>query len=63
MIKRLAVIENNVVTNVILWDDVEEFTSTEGIISVFDEQAGPGWLYGGGTLTPPPTEVSPEEPV
>lgn len=61
MIRRLALIEKGIVTNVIMWDDINEFISTTGINPIFDEQAGPGWLFDGTSLTPPPSEVSPEE--
>jgi hypothetical protein len=60
MIKKLALIKDGVVINSIVWDDDNEFVPDEGYIGVFEEQAGPGWLYDGEVFAQP---VSPEEVV
>jgi hypothetical protein len=45
---RFAIIENGVVSNVVLADEALESNWVE------TDQAGPGWLYDGSTFSPPP---------
>lgn len=62
MTKRYALIENGLVTNVILAD--AEFAAAVGAIPCSDA-AGPGWLYDGTTFSeppPPPEPVAPPAP-
>jgi hypothetical protein len=59
MNKKLAIIENGIVINSIVWDDEQDFNATDNIIAIFHEQAGPGWTYDGTNFTQP--EIIEEE--
>jgi hypothetical protein len=48
---KFAIIENGVVSNVVVADAPLESNWVE------TEQAGPGWLYDGSTFSPPPPVV------
>jgi hypothetical protein len=48
---KFAIIENGVVSNVVLADEALESNWVE------TDQAGPGWLYDGSTFSPPPPVV------
>ena len=54
-----AVIENEMVVNVIVWDGEAEFTvpDNQQLINISDisEQPGIGWVYSDGGFTAPPT--------
>lgn len=56
--KTWALIENNVVVNVIVWDGESEWTPPDGQALVdltgIDPEPGPGWLYENGAFSPPP---------
>jgi hypothetical protein len=50
-----AVIKNNEVTNIILWDGVSEWSPPEGTIAVAcPDEVGLGWTYENGTFVAPP---------
>ena len=52
---RYAIVENNEVTNVTLWDGVSEWSPPEGSIAVAcSDEVGPGWTYEDGTFVAPP---------
>lgn len=52
---KYAIIENNEVTNVTLWDGVSEWSPPEGSIAVAcPDEVGPGWTYEDGTFVAPP---------
>jgi hypothetical protein len=50
-----AVIKNNVVENMIVWDGVTPYTPPEGTILVASDIAEIGWIYNPetGDITPP----------
>jgi hypothetical protein len=56
MSNRYAIIENGLVTNVVLAD--AEFAAEQGWIEC--PNAGPGWKYDGTTFTEPDPVVAPE---
>lgn len=53
MNKKLAIIKDGIVVNSIVWDDENNFIADEGYTAVFEEQAGPGWLYENGVFSQP----------
>ena len=56
---KYAIIENNEVTNVTLWDGVTEWSPPEGSIAVAcPDEVGPGWTYEDGTFVAPPLPPS-----
>lgn len=50
-----AIIRNNIVENIIVWDGVSPYTPPEGTILVQTDTAGIGWTYDSATgeFTPP----------
>jgi len=51
---KYAIIENNEVINVTLWDGVSKWSPPEGTIAVAcPDEVGPGWTYNGSTFSPP----------
>jgi hypothetical protein len=60
-----AVIENGVVTNVIIADTQEIAEAVTGLTSIEVEQVpgapGIGWLYDGSEFSAPPVEETPSE--
>lgn len=58
MTDRYAIVENGVVTNVVVAD--AEIAASHGWIEC--EQGGPGWTYANGVFTEPPPVVRPVVP-
>jgi len=61
--KRYAIINSdNVVENVVLWDEVSQWSPPEGrsMIKVEDVVCGIGWVYDNGNFTDPTPQL--EEP-
>jgi len=57
---KYAIVENNEVTNVTLWDGTTEWSPPEGTIAVAcSDDVGPGWTYDGSTFSPPVPEPEP----
>jgi hypothetical protein len=54
-----AIIRNNIVENIIVWDGVTPYTPPEGTILVRTDTAGIGWIYdpATGEFTPPAEPV------
>lgn len=50
---RYALIKNNVVENVALWDNESKWGSHEGYTVVQSDNAGIGWSYSDGVFSPP----------
>lgn len=55
MKKTYAVIEKNIVVNVVLWDGESEWTPDIGVAIPASEGVGVGWSYSDGVFTPPDT--------
>lgn len=53
MSKTYAVIENNTVVNVVLWDGESEWSPDNGVAIPAADGVGIGWLYADGTFTAP----------
>lgn len=53
MSKTYAVIENNTVVNVVLWDGESEWAPDNGVAIPATDGVGIGWLYADGTFTAP----------
>lgn len=54
-----AVVDNNVVINVIIWDGISEWKPEAGNLVPLNGDAGIGWTYSDGVFTaPPPPERS-----
>ncbi|BBQ83945.1 tail fiber assembly protein [Klebsiella sp. WP3-W18-ESBL-02] len=53
MSKTYAVIKNNTVVNVVLWDGESEWSPDNGIAIPAANGVGIGWLYADGNLTAP----------
>ncbi|EKD0235972.1 tail fiber assembly protein [Escherichia coli] len=54
-----AVVDNNVVINVIIWDGISEWKPEAGNLVPLNGDAGIGWSYSDGVFTaPPPPERS-----
>ncbi|EHO2029267.1 tail fiber assembly protein [Escherichia coli] len=57
-----AVVDNNVVINVIIWDGISEWKPETGNLVPLKGEAGIGWTYSDGVFTaPPPPERSHNE--
>lgn len=52
-----AIVKNNVVEGVIVWDGVSEWTPPEGTIIIETESAGIGWSWDGNSFQRPPEEA------
>lgn len=61
MSMRYAVIENDFVINIIIWDGETEFAVSDNqqLVNISDVYAGIGWSYSDGVFTAPPP---PERP-
>ena len=60
--KRFAIIDDGVVTNVVLWDETTDWTPPEGTTTVLvpdDSMVGIGWTYTDGIFNAPPIEPVP----
>lgn len=57
-VKRYAIVENGVVSNVTLWDgDTKEWQPPKGSTAVkCGNDVGIGWAYTGGEFAPPPAQ-------
>ncbi|MCK2420152.1 tail fiber assembly protein [Escherichia coli] len=53
MRKTYAVIENNTVVNVVLWDGESEWSPDNGVAIPAADGVGIGWLYADGAFTAP----------
>lgn len=53
MSKTYAVIENNTVVNVVLWDGESKWSPDNGVVIPAADGVGIGWLYADGTFTAP----------
>ena len=53
MSKTYAVIKNNTVVNVVLWDGESEWAPDNGVAIPAAKGVGIGWLYADGTFTAP----------
>jgi len=52
---KYAIVENDEVINVTLWDGTTEWSPPEGTIAVAcPDEVGPGWTYENGTFVAPP---------
>lgn len=63
---RYAIVENGVVTNVILWDGIAPYSPLSGeVVGPIADDVAIGWTYSNGTFAAPitPTEESTEPPV
>lgn len=58
MTNRYAIIENDLVVNVVIAD--AEFAAAQGWVECPD--AGPGWSYAGGVFTAPSSDIPPAPP-
>ncbi|HCB1432775.1 TPA: tail fiber assembly protein [Citrobacter braakii] len=53
MSKTYAVIKNNTVVNVVLWDGESEWSPDNGVAILADNGVGIGWSYSDGVFTAP----------
>ena len=50
-----AIVEGNVVTNIVLWDGAEKWEPAQGVAHPAPPEAGIGWGFiDGGFIAPPP---------
>jgi hypothetical protein len=60
-----ALIKNNIVENVIVWDGESEWTSPESfiVVEITNSNTSIGWTYIDGVFEPPllPVEIIPEQ--
>jgi hypothetical protein len=59
---KYAIVEQNTVTNVTLWDGVSAWTPAAGEAVACPDNVGIGWTYDGTDWTPPPPPLPPPPP-
>jgi len=56
-----AIVKNNTVIDMVLWDGESEWSPADGVAVPTDESVGIGWIFHDGVFTNPDTPQPPDE--
>lgn len=56
-----AIVKNNTVIDMVLWDGESEWSPADGVAVPADEYVGIGWIFQDGVFTSPDTSQPPDE--